>query len=94
VQPNVRLRLHPHAIQCIRERGTSPAEVRDTVESGDRFIAKRGRTGFRRRFDVDAPTLGGGFDCKQVEVYAVWEDGAWLVITAIVKYFRTAEQDR
>jgi hypothetical protein len=29
----------------------------------------------------------GTFDTKQLEVYAVSDDGGWLAITAIVKFF-------
>ena len=58
-----------------------------TVTSGESIPAKHGRTGFRRNFPGPWPWRGKSFDTRQVEVYAVLEDGTWLVITALVKYF-------
>ncbi len=68
------------------ERGTTEAEVVATVEEGERFVAKFGRTGFRRNFGVAGEWLGRRYTTKQVEAYAVEEEG-WLVLTVIVKYY-------
>jgi len=57
-----------------------------TVRKGEGFAAKFGRTGFRRNFVFHGEWLGRRYATKQVEAYAVEEDG-WLVITVIVKYF-------
>jgi len=57
------------------------------VEGGERFPAKFGRTGFRRNFPFGGTWRGKVYPTKQVEVYAVWEDDGWLVITVLVKYF-------
>jgi len=70
----------------LHERGTTEDEVRLTVESGERFPAKYGRTGFRRNFPFDGEWCGKPYATKQVEAYAVEEDG-WLIITVIVKFF-------
>jgi hypothetical protein len=80
------IRLHPHARERLTERGTTEAEVIATVEAGERFPAKLGRTGFRRNFVFDGEWRGRRYATRQVEAYAVEEDG-WLVITVIVKYF-------
>jgi hypothetical protein len=58
----------------------------DCRESGERFPAKFGRTGFRRNFTFDSEWEGRRYATKQVEAYAVEDDG-WLVITVVVKYF-------
>ncbi len=42
------VKLHPHAIERLTERGATEAEVIATVETGETFPAKFGRTGFRR----------------------------------------------
>lgn len=60
--------------------------ARRTLREGERFPAKFGRTGFRRNFVFRGERLGRRYATKQVEAYAVEEDG-WLVITVIVKYF-------
>jgi hypothetical protein len=83
----VKVRLHPHAQERLPERGASEAEVISTVLQGERFLAKFGRTGFRRNFSVDGEWRGRKYKTKQIEAYAIKEDNAWLVITIIVKYF-------
>ncbi len=69
------------------ERGTTEDEVRATVERGEQFPAKFGRTGFRRNFPFDAEWRSRHYGTKQVEAYAVQEELDWLVITVIVRYF-------
>jgi hypothetical protein len=69
------------------ERGASTEEVAATVDEGERFAAKFGRQGFRRNFAFDGLWRGRRYHMKQIEVYATWEDGDWLVISVIVKYF-------
>ena len=81
------VRLHPHAVDRLTERGASQEEVRLTVETGERFPAKLGRQGFRRNFPCDGTWRGRAYTTKQLEVYAVEEAGSWLVITVLVKYF-------
>ena len=57
-----------------------------TVEDGERFPAKFGRTGFRRNFPFDGIWNGKRYSTKQIEAYAVDENG-WFVITVIVKFY-------
>jgi hypothetical protein len=79
--------LHPHARQRLAERGASEAEVIATIESGERFPARFGRTGFRRNFTFEGTWRAKAYATKQLEVYAVEENERWLVITLIVKFF-------
>ena len=81
------VRLHPHALQRITERGATESEVVATVLGGERFPAKHGRTGFRRHFVFDGGWLGRVFGNKQVLACAEPVPAGWLVITVIVKYF-------
>ncbi len=80
------IRLHPHALERLTERGANDAEVRLTLEEGERFSAKHGRTGFRRNFPFNKEWNSKHYSVKQIEAYAVDENG-WLVITVIVKFF-------
>jgi len=80
------IRLHPHAIERLSERGASEEEVLATVENGEQFQAKYGRTGFRRNFPFGGLWRNRPYATKQVEAYAIEENG-WLVITVMVKYF-------
>lgn len=80
------IRLHPHARDRLQERGATEEEVVATIEYGERFVAKHGRTGFRRNFPFEGEWNGRRFSTKQIEAYAVNEED-WLVITVIVKFF-------
>lgn len=80
------IRLHPHARERLAERGATEQEIVETVQTGERFPAKLGRTGFRRNFSFNGEWRGRRYATKQLEAYAVGESG-WLVITVVVKYF-------
>jgi hypothetical protein len=81
------VRLHPHAITRISERGATEKEVIDTVVTGEKFPAKYGRTGFRRNFIFNGKWQDRRYATKQVEAYAVKEKNTWLVLTVVVKYY-------
>jgi hypothetical protein len=74
-------------MERLLERGASMDEVIRTVIEGETFPAKYGRSGFRRNFTFDAVWRGRHYETKQVEAVAVEEDGDWLVLTVITKYF-------
>jgi hypothetical protein len=69
------------------DSGTTETEVIETVERGERFPAKFGRTGFRRNFTFAGEWRGQRYRSKQVEAYAVEAADDWLVITVLVKFF-------
>ena len=81
------MKLHSHALSRMLERGASEDEVAATIREGERFAAKFGREGFRRNFSFGSLWRGRRYHMKQVEAFATWEDGDWLVISVIVKYF-------
>lgn len=81
------IHIHPHARARLAERGATEREVFATIEYGERFPAKFGRSGFRRNFPFDGVWRGRRYPSKQLEAYALQEGGDWLVITVIVKYF-------
>ena len=83
----MKIDFHPHALDRIFERGTSREEVEKTIEGGEQFPAKFGRTGFRRNFTFDNQWRGKHYNTKQVEVYAVQENESWVVITVITRFF-------
>ena len=83
----MKVRLHPHARLRLAERGVSESEICQTIEKGEVFPARFGRTGFRKNFAFGKAWIDKVYSVKQVEVYAVKEDGAWLVITVISKFF-------
>jgi hypothetical protein len=69
------------------ERGATEAELIATVEGGESFAAKFGRTAFRRNFNVEGTWRGKPYRAKQLEVVAAREGDDWLAITVVVKYF-------
>ncbi len=74
---------HPHARQRMQERGTNQKEVEITIRTGEKFKAKFGRSGFRRNFASSKDK----YSAKQVEVFGIGKEGAFVVITVICKYF-------
>ena len=70
-----------------RNGGVTEPEIVATVNAGERRPAKHDRTSFRRNFPFGALWRGRRYATKQVEAIAVEEQGRWLVITVIAKYF-------
>lgn len=79
--------VHPHALQRLSERGATESEVEMTVRTGEHFIEKHGRSGFRLNFIFNGQRNGKYFTTKQIEAYAVLDNDTWIVITVIVKFF-------
>jgi len=83
----MKVRIHPHALERIGERGATEVEVIETVNEGESFQAKFGRVGFRRNFSLHGEWKGKVYTTKQLEVYGVKEGGDFIAITVLVKYF-------
>jgi hypothetical protein len=81
------VRQHAHARDRLLERGATEEEVVGTIERGECFAAKHGRTGFRCNFPFDGEWNNRQYSTKQVEAYAVQEENDWLVITVIVRFY-------
>lgn len=79
--------IHPHARSRMDERGATEAQVITTVEDGDRHPAKHGRMRFQQNFSYNRVWRGTKYAVQQVHAIAVQQNGDWLVITVIVKYF-------
>ena len=81
------IRFHPHARERLQERGAEEMEIIETIEKGENFPIKFGRTGFRRNFHYNNVWKGTHYATKQVEAYAVKEGDDWIVITVITRFF-------
>ena len=81
------IRIHPHAQDRMPERGVTEEEITSTVENGESFPAKLNRLGFRKNFPYESLWNGKFYHFKQVEVIAVEENNAILVLTVISKYY-------
>ncbi len=80
-------RIHPHAYERLAERGATEAEIVLTVETGEQFAARFGRTGFRRNLPFKKRWRGRRYKIKQIEAYAVRQQDSWLVISVVTRYF-------
>ncbi len=67
----MKVRLHPHALDRLTERGATEEEVEQAVLGGEQFPAKFGRIGFRRNYAYNRSWRGKTYGTKQVEVFAV-----------------------
>jgi hypothetical protein len=77
------VRLHPHAAQRLLERGATEAEVVATVQNGERFPANSDEPDSAETFH--SPDSGEGH-IRQLSNWSE-EDGCWLVITVLVRYY-------
>jgi hypothetical protein len=81
------VRLHPHAVQRMTERGATRDDVVYTVKHGVASPAKFGRTQFTHTFAYHRKWQGVVYRNKTIEAFAVEEKkDEWLVITVVVKY--------
>lgn len=80
------VRFHRHALERLAERGATEEEVIATIQTGEPFAAKFGRTGFRKRFPFTATWRGRSYASKEIEAFAVPTDDGWLVITIVTRY--------
>jgi len=84
----MRIRIHPHAAQRLKERGATASEATKTVRTGTRSPAKFGRFEFVSRFPFAKMWLGRKYATKQVHVIAAPQGpDHWLIVTVIVKFF-------
>jgi hypothetical protein len=83
----ISIRIHPHAVERMSERGATEREVLETIQNGEQFPAKFGRMGFRRNFLFEKVWQGRIYATKQVEVLAVREDDDWIVIAVVTRFF-------
>lgn len=83
----MKVNIHPHCLERIKERGTSVIEVEETILTGEKFPAKYGRTGFRKNFIYEQEWNEKFYRNKQVEVFATQENNEWMVITVLTHYF-------
>lgn len=81
------VKMHPHAKARAKERGATEEEIVATVEHGERFSVKFGRSGFRRNFPYNSLWRGKHYANKQIEAIAIRESEDWLVITVIVRFY-------
>ncbi|MBA2682386.1 MAG: DUF4258 domain-containing protein [Ktedonobacteraceae bacterium] len=81
------IRFSHHARQQMIERGAQEAEVIDTIRTGEKVPAKKGRQGFRKNFQYDQLWGGRTYSIKQVLAIVAEEPEAMIVVTVYTFYF-------
>jgi hypothetical protein len=81
------IHFHNHALERMKERGATEAEVIFAIEKGEQFPAKFERIGFRSNFTFNETWNGKLYKTKQVEALVVKEDKIITVLTVITRYF-------
>ena len=76
-----------HALEQIKERGTSRLEVEEAIRNGEQIPAKKGRIAFRYNFQFNAKWQDKEFAIKQVMPIVVEENGGYIVVTVYTFYF-------
>jgi hypothetical protein len=69
------------------QRGVTEKEIKETILSGEKFEAKFGRKGYRHNFVYEKEWRGKYYNVKQLEVFAVFENEGYTVITVLARYF-------
>lgn len=76
-----------HALDQLKDRGTSKEEVEKAIREGERIPAKEGCIAFRKNFLFDSNWRGKHYELKQVMPIVIEEARRWIVITVYVFYF-------
>jgi len=76
-----------HALDQLKDRGTSEKEVRKAIREGEKASAKQGRIAFRKNFSFASKWKDKYYEIKQVMPIVVAKDKQWIVITVYVFYF-------
>lgn len=83
-----KVRIHPHALTRMKERGCTKSEVEYAVKHGISAPAKFDRVQFTHTFAYNRKWQGASYQRKMVQAFAVeQDDDEWLVITVVVKYW-------
>lgn len=80
------IRFSRHALDNMRNRGTSKEEVELAIRTGECFPAKKGRLSFRKNFSYNAMWKGKSYQAKQVMPILVEELDKFVVVTVYVFY--------
>lgn len=78
------IKFSQHALDNIRNRGTSKEDVELTIRMGECFPAKKGRLSFRKNFSYNAMWKGKFYQVKQVMPIVVEEPDRFVVVTVYV----------
>ena len=81
------IKFSQHAREQMVERGVSEDEVIETIRTGERVPAKRGRQGYRKNFQYNRLWGGRIYAIKQVLAIVAEEPDVLVVVTVYTFYF-------
>jgi len=82
----MRIRIDPHTLERLEERGGTEEEIRDVIETGLTIPAKQGRLGKAKVFDFKKERHGIYYEQKRVEVFYLIEENVIVTVTVYVFY--------
>ena len=80
------IQIDPHTLARAEERGTSPEEITDTINTGATIPAKYGRLGKAKAYDFKRHRFGKYYEQKRVEVFYAVEGDVIVTVTVYVFY--------
>jgi len=78
------IKFSRHALENLFDRGASREEANQTIRTGERLPAKKGRIAFRKSFSHNGMWKGKFYQAKQVMPIVVEEPDRFVVITVYV----------
>jgi hypothetical protein len=78
------IKFSRHALDNMFDRGASREEVGQTIRTGERLPAKKGRIAFRKNFSHNGIWKSKYYQAKQVMPIAVEESDRFVVVTVYV----------
>jgi hypothetical protein len=82
------IRIDPHTLARLSERGIAEDEIRDVLLNGEDIPAKAGRKGKAMVYPYRRERLGKFYEHKRVEVIYVQEEDTLVTVTAYAFYGR------
>jgi len=87
------IQLDPHTLERAEERGTSEAEIKDVISTGDSIPAKHGRLAKAKVYEFKQKRHDRLFDQKRVEVIYTLEHDVAVTVTVYVFFGKWEHQD-
>lgn len=82
----MRIRIDPHTLERLEERGATEEEIQDVIETGLAIPAKHGRIGKAKVYDFRKERHGIHYQQKRVEVFYIIEENLIVTVTVYVFY--------
>ena len=82
----MRIRIDPHTLERLEERGATEEEIQDVIETGLVIPGKHGRIGKAKIYGFNEERHGIYYEQKRVEVFYIIEENVIVTVTVYVFY--------